>query len=179
MIFSHQSHNPNEAYYFRQYHNDLKKYTLPIINQYQINNQHTTQSSIDTIIQKDHFGSDIAGTIMKDKIYTFRSNIKLFKNLIENRTQIKKEHLSHLDYKIGECRNYLVNLEGWPIFGNPMVESKRAGLGQAITRLESEKNIEQSRCWSDQSRLYQELQALVTDYQTLIRKNKFINGEHT
>jgi len=167
--------------YFKNHNNNWTKYTQPTTDNYNFQNPDITEttketSSIESILQKEDTGIDIVGTFLNDKLYMFRSNIKLLKKLVENRSHIRDDHLTHLDYKIHECRNYLINLDAWPAFGNQMVESKRAGLGQAITRLETEKSIEKSRCWNDQSRLYQELQNVFTEYHTLQRKNKLIGS---
>ncbi len=185
MLFNNQHPDPNNKddleTYFKNHNSFWAKYTIPITGDYNIQKPAISETaketpSIDSILQKDTSSFDIVGTFLNDKLYMFRSNIKLLKKLVENRSHIRDDHLVHLDYKIHECRNYLINLDAWPAFGNQMVESKRAGLGQAITHLETEKNIEKSRCWSDQSRLYQELQNVFTDYQALQRKNKLIGS---
>ncbi len=185
MIFDQQdasSYNKEDLEtYFKNHNSFWAKYTIPVTGNYNFQQPALTDTvnenpSIDSIQQKDTSSFDIVGTFLNDKLYMFRSNIKLLKTLVENRSHIRDDHLNHLDYKIHECRNYLINLEAWPAFGNQMVESKRAGLGQAITRLETEKSIEKSRCWSDQSRLYQELQNVFTEYSALQRKNKLIGS---
>jgi len=183
MFFNNQHSNTNNKDDLETYFNshNWTKYTIPLTGDYNFLKSDITEtthkdSSIDSILQKDSSSFDIVGTFLNDKLYMFRSNIKLLKELVENRSLIRDDHLTHLDYKIHECRNYLVNLDAWPAFGNQMVESKRAGLGQAITHLETEKNIEKSRCWSDQSSLYQELQNVFTEYNTLQRKNKLIGS---
>ncbi len=119
--------------------------------------------------------NDIVDVMMQDKLLILRSTTQLLRGLIDNRSQIKQDNIKGLDYKILQCGNYLLDLEMFPFFTNSMVEAKRANLGNAINSLESEKNGEITRCWSDQSRLYQELLTTLAEYRTAIRRSQLLS----
>jgi len=136
------------------------------------------QESLDSIIENSQApGQDIADVMMNDKLFMLRSTMRLLKQLIDNRSQIQKDNVASLDYKILQCGNYLLDLDVWPVFSNGMVEAKRGNLSHAINRLESEKNGEMTRCWSDQTRLYQELLKTIGEYRGAIRKTQLLTGE--
>ena len=136
-------------------------------------------TSLDAIVHKAAAPSqDVAERVMQDKRTFLRATTKLLKNLLDDRTRIKEENIARLDYKISECGSYLLNVEPWPPYSNPMVEARRANLGNAINRLESEKNHEVARCWSDQSRLYQELQQTLGEYQAVVRRSELVSAAY-
>ena len=113
---------------------------------------------------------------MRDKLELLGATAKLLEQLIENRSQIREENIAGIDYKITECRSYLVNLDKWPEISDPLVESKRANLGHATHKLAQEKNNEITRCWSDQARLYQELLKTLGEYRSLQRRAQLLSG---
>ena len=108
-----------------------------------------------------------------------KANISQLRQLIDDRTNIRDNNIYSIDYKIMQCRNYLLEMETWPIFSNSMVEAKRANLGHTITKLESERGMEVSKCWNDKVRLYQELLKTLGDYKSQMRKTSLLTGENT
>jgi hypothetical protein len=136
-----------------------------------------SKDSLDSIIQDTQtHGQNIAELVTHDKLTMLRATAQLLRDLIDNRSQIKKDNIASLDYKILQCGNYLLDLDVWPAFSNGMVEAKRANLGHAINRLESEKNGEITRCWSDQARLYQELLRTLAEYRAAMRRSQLLSG---
>lgn len=121
---------------------------------------------------------DITDLITKDKLGFLSASAKLLTKQIENRSQIKEDILTGIDYRINQCNSYLTTLESiWPEFLNPMVEAKRSNLSNMVTRMEMEKNSETAHCWSDQIRLQSELLKTLGDYQSVIRRSKLITGK--
>ena len=118
---------------------------------------------------------DIAGSIMRDKLLLQGANVELIKQLINKRTKIKQDNIMNIDFGIQQCRTYLRELEDWPVFSNSLVESKRSNLGHTIGRMESEKRQENSRCWNDQVRLYQELLKTMGEYRAAHRRNSLLS----
>jgi hypothetical protein len=119
---------------------------------------------------------NIAESIMSDKLLLQSANIELLKQLINKRTKIKQDNIMNIDHRIQQCRIYLVELEDWSVFSNSLVESKRSNLGSSISRMESEKCQESSRCWNDQVRLYQELLKTMGEYRAVHRRNSLLSG---
>ena len=122
--------------------------------------------------------SDISDIITDDKLKLLGATSRLLKSQILKRSKIRDDNLYHLDYKIIQCETYMIRLEGlWPGFSNPMAETKKANLGQSVTRLESEKSAEVVKCWNDQVRIYSELMSTLGEYQKLIRRTQLLNGD--
>ena len=135
------------------------------------------QQSLDSVIENTQpQGQDIADVMIQDKLMILRSTMQLLRYLIDNRSQIQKDNVASLDHKILQCGNYLLDLDVWPVFSNGMVEAKRANLSHAINGLESEKNGEMTRCWSDQVRLYQELLGTFAEYRAAMRRSQLLSG---
>ncbi len=104
--------------------------------------------------------------------------MQLLRYLIDNRSQIRDDNMTNLNNRVLQCESYVVNLEDiWPAFGHPMVEAKKANLSHAVNGLESEKNQEMTRCWSDQARLYQELLTTIGEYRAAMRRSQLLSGE--
>jgi len=134
--------------------------------------------SIDSILpSKPDHKNDIVNTFVNDKLSMNKANISLLRQLVNDRTKIREDNIYSIEYKIMQCRNYIIALETWPTLSNSMVEGKRANLGQTITKLESERGMEFSRCWNDQVRLYQEILKAVGEYKSSVRKTKLLSGE--
>ena len=139
----------------------------------------TSEASLDSIVQNvPGPGQDVADIIVQDKRRFLRATTELLKNLIDERSKIREDNIARLDYKILQCGSYLLNVDPWPPYSNPLVEGRRANLGHAINSLESEKNHETARCWSDQARLYQELQQTLGEYQAVIRRSRLLSGTY-
>ena len=144
-----------------------------------INNYNSVCASIDEANVPDINKSvtDITDLLTGDKLHFLEASARLIQQQINSRTKIKDENIYRLDYKILECGNYLVGMDFIPPFVNPMVEAKRANLSHTINRMESEKNQEVARCWSDQVRLYSELLKILGDIQTAERRSKILTGD--
>ena len=121
--------------------------------------------------------TDITDLLTGDKLRFLEASARLIQQQITSRTRIKDENIYRLDYKILECSSYLTEMDFIPPFANPMVEAKRANLSHAINKMESEKNQEVARCWSDQIRLYSELLKTLGDIQTAERRSKILSGD--
>jgi hypothetical protein len=135
--------------------------------------------SLDSIIHSTSLGGpDVADMIVRDKRMLLRATTELLRNLIDNRSKIRDENITRLEYKISQCGSYLLNVKPWPPYSNSLVEARRANLGHAINRLESEKNQETARCWSDQARLYQELMKTLGDYRAASRRAQLLSGAY-
>jgi len=137
------------------------------------------QESLDSIIENSQpQGQDIADVMIQDKLLMLRSTMQLLRYLIDNRAQIRDDNMTNLNNRVLQCESYVVNLEDiWPAFGHPMVEAKKANLSHAVNGLESEKNQEMTRCWSDQARLYQELLTTIGEYRAAMRRSQLLSGE--
>ena len=137
------------------------------------------QESLDSVIENTQSqGQDIADVIIQDKLLMLRSTMQLLRYLIDNRSQIRDDNMTNLNNRVLQCESYVVNLEDiWPAFGHPMVEAKKANLSHAVNGLESEKNQEMTRCWSDQTRLYQELLTTIGEYRAAMRRSQLLSGE--
>jgi len=178
--------NDTNPPYLSQLSQDMGNYVFPLNDNYL--HQASLTKQPDTLLKRDSLdsviedsqppGQDIAGVMSQDKLLILRSTMQLLRGLIDNRSQIKQDNVAGLDNKILQCGNYLLDLDVWPAFSNGMVEGKRANLGNAINRLESEKNNEMSRCWSDQSRLYQELLSTFSEYRAAVRRSQLLSGEY-
>jgi len=136
------------------------------------------QESLDSVIENTHApGQDIADVMIQDKLLMLRSTMQLLRYLIDNRSQIRDDNMTNLNNRVLQCESYVVNLEDiWPAFGHPMVEAKKANLSHAVNGLESEKNQEMTRCWSDQARLYQELLTTIGEYRAAMRRSQLLSG---
>ena len=138
------------------------------------------QKSLDSVIENTQpQGQDIADVMIQDKLLMLRSTMQLLRYLIDNRSQIRDDNMTNLNNRVLQCESYVVNLEDiWPAFGHPMVEAKKANLSHAVNGLESEKNQEMTRCWSDQARLYQELLTTIGEYRAAMRRSQLLSGEY-
>jgi hypothetical protein len=135
--------------------------------------------NLDSIVQKtSDWSQDVTDRIVEDKRRFFGATAELLRHLIDERSKIKEANIARLDYKILQCGSYLLNIESWPPLSNPLAEAKRSNLGHAINRMESEKNNEIARGWSDQARLYQELQKVLGDYQAVMRRSQLLSGSY-
>jgi len=136
------------------------------------------QHSLDSIIENTPpLGQDIADVMVQDKLLMLRSTMQLLRYLIDNRSQIRDDNMTNLNNRVLQCESYVVNLEDiFPAFGHPMVEAKKANLSHAVNGLESEKNQEMTRCWSDQARLYQELLTTIGEYRAAMRRSQLLSG---
>ncbi len=136
------------------------------------------QESLDSVIENTQpQGQDIADVMIQDKLLMLRSTMQLLRYLIDNRSQIRDDNMTNLNNRVLQCESYVVNLEDiWPAFGHPMVEAKKANLSHAVNGLESEKNQEMTRCWSDQARLYQELLTTIGEYRAAMRRSQLLSG---
>jgi len=134
--------------------------------------------SLDSVIENTHApGQDIADVMIQDKLMILRSSMQLLRYLIDNRSQIRDDNMTNLNNRVLQCESYVVNLEDiFPAFGHPMVEAKKANLSHAVNGLESEKNQEMTRCWSDQARLYQELLTTIGEYRAAMRRSQLLSG---
>ncbi|MBC8402183.1 MAG: hypothetical protein H8E14_11905 [Candidatus Marinimicrobia bacterium] len=144
-----------------------------------INNYNSVFSSTDeqNIPSTNNSTTDITDLLTGDKLRFLEASARLFQQQITSRTRIKDENIYRLDHKILECSSYLTEMDFIPPFVNPMVEAKRANLSHTINRMESEKNQEVARCWSDQVRLYSELLKILGDIQTVERRSKILTGD--
>ena len=161
-------------------------YVLPFNDVYlhkaQLTKQPSTpfeQESLDSVIENTQpQGQDIADVMIQDKLLMLRSTMQLLRYLIDNRSQIRDDNMTNLNNRVLQCESYVVNLEDiWPAFGHSMVEAKKANLSHAVNGLESEKNQEMTRCWSDQARLYQELLTTIGEYRAAMRRSQLLSGE--
>jgi len=136
------------------------------------------QESLDSVIENTQpHGQDIADVMIQDKLLMLRSTMQLLRYLIDNRSQIRDDNMTNLNNRVLQCESYVVNLEDiFPAFGHPMVEAKKANLSHAVNGLESEKNQEMTRCWSDQARLYQELLTTIGEYRAAMRRSQLLSG---
>ena len=136
------------------------------------------QRSLDSVIENTQpQGQDIADVMIQDKLLMLRSTMQLLRYLIDNRSQIRDDNMTNLNNRVLQCESYVVNLEDiFPAFGHPMVEAKKANLSHAVNGLESEKNQEMTRCWSDQTRLYQELLTTIGEYRAAMRRSQLLSG---
>ena len=137
-----------------------------------------SKSSIDTILQNTQTrGQDIVDIMTQDKLIVLRATAELLKQLIDSRSQIREDNVASLDTKVLQCENYILDLDVFPAFSNSMVEAKRGNLGHSIAKLESEKNGEIAKCWSDQAGLYQELLTTLAEYRAAIRRSQLLSGD--
>ena len=138
------------------------------------------QESLDSVIENPQpQGQDIADVMIQDKLLMLRSTMQLLRYLIDNRSQIRDDNMTNLNNRVLQCESYVVNLEDiWPAFSHSMVEAKKANLSHAVNGLESEKNQEMTRCWSDQARLYQELLTTIGEYRAAMRRSQLLSGEN-
>lgn len=136
------------------------------------------QRSLDSVIENTQpQGQDIADVMIQDKLLMLRSTMQLLRYLIDNRSQIRDDNMTNLNNRVLQCESYVVNLEDiFSPFGNAMVEAKKANLSHAVNGLESEKNQEMTRCWSDQARLYQELLTTIGEYRAAMRRSQLLSG---
>ncbi len=132
--------------------------------------------SITKSANKSSSGSDIADVITNDKLRFLGATAEHLKSQIEQRSQIRDDHVNDLDSMIRECDIGVMNLESWPMFSNPMVEKKRADFKNIIQRLESEKKQEVLKCWKDNSPLYKELLETLGEYKNVQRRSKMLSG---
>jgi hypothetical protein len=136
------------------------------------------QQSLDSVIENTQpQGHDIADVMIQDKLLMLRSTMQLLRYLIDDRSRIRDDNMTNLNNRVLQCESYVVNLEDiWPAFGHPMVEAKKANLSHAVNGLESEKNQEMTRCWSDQAPLYQELLTTIGEYRAAMRRSQLLSG---
>ena len=137
------------------------------------------QRSLDSVIENTQpQGQDIADVMIQDKLLMLRSTMQLLRYLIDNRSRIRDDNMTNLNNIVVHCESYVVKLEDiFSPFGNAMVEAKKANLSHAVNGLESEKNQEMTRCWSDQARLYQELLTTIGEYRAAMRRSQLLSGE--
>jgi len=171
---------------FSQLSQNIGNYVFPVNDAYVhealLTKQPSTsveQQSLDSVIENTQpQGQDIADVMIQDKLLMLRSTMQLLRYLIDNRSQIRDDNMTNLNNRVLQCESYVVNLEDiWPAFGHPMVEAKKANLSHAVNGLESEKNQEMTRCWSDQARLYQELLTTIGEYRAAMRRSQLLSGE--
>jgi len=155
--------------------NDVYVHEAPLTEQPHLSFE---QQSLDSVIENTQpQGHDIADVMIQDKLLMLRSTMQLLRYLIDNRSQIRDDNMTNLNNRVLQCESYVVNLEDiFPAFGHPMVEAKKANLSHAVNGLESEKNQEMTRCWSDQARLYQELLTTIGEYRAAMRRSQLLSG---
>lgn len=134
--------------------------------------------SLEALIQnKGTNGLDVTDLIVQDKLKILGSGAALLRSQIDERSRIMEANLATIEGNIMKCETYLLNLEIWPVFANPMVEAKRANLYHELSNLDSQKLQETVKCWGDQVRLYSELLKTLGEYQTAARRFQLLDGD--
>ena len=123
------------------------------------------------------YGLDVTDLIMQDKTRIISTTARLLRHQIDARTNLMNDNLKYIDDKILQCGSYFHRLDGFPYFGNKLVEAKRSNLTNEISRLESEKRKEVVSSWSDKVRLYSDLMQSLGEYQNIIRRSQLLSGE--
>ncbi len=178
MIFNTQ-YLPKIGEEDRARYNVSNNYIIPSISEDTIPEKSYFPSLDYSISKKENLsssGSDIADVITNDKLKFLGTTANHLKSQIEQRSKIRDDHVNDLDSMISECDVGVMNLESWPMFGNQMVEKKRADFKNSVQRLELEKKKEVLNCWKDQSSLYKELLETLGEYKNVQRRSKMLSG---
>ena len=123
------------------------------------------------------YGLDVTDLIMQDKTRLISTTARLLRHQIDARTNLMNDNLKDIDDKILQCGSYFHQLDGFPYFGNKLVEAKRSNICNTITKLESDRRKEIVSSWSDKLRIYSDLMQSLGEYQNIIRRKQLLSGE--
>ena len=80
---------------------------------------------------------DVTDMVLHDRVRILGSAVRLLHQQLENRAKIHENSFASIDYKIVQCDTYIIQLEHWHPFVNPLVDAKRGNLYHEISNLET------------------------------------------